>query len=102
MLTVFYVVIAAAIVTMFGGLVYCVRLMRVAPGGVIGRVLKLVNALIVVFCVGYLASPFMPRLPREVSLLFVALIFFFGAVYVVLVLWIIRSLIGRVMSEIKL
>jgi len=35
----------------------------------------------------------------ELNLLFTALIFFFGGVFVVVVLWLIRSLIEKVMAE---
>lgn len=99
MLIAYYAIVACAIVTMVIGLSMVVGLRKAAPGGTIGRAVNWIFLLIIFFVLGYLLTPFMPRMAMEVNLLFTALIFFFGAVFVVVVLWLIRSLIDKVMAE---
>lgn len=102
MLAVFYAVTVCAIAVMISGLVMAVRLRRVAPGGKVGRVVSLLVAFIALFLVGYLVSPLLPRLPAQVSFVLVSVVFLLGAVYVVLVLWLIGRLVHQVMEELDL
>jgi len=99
MLIAYYTIIACAIVTMIIGLKMVVGLRKMAPGGTIGKAVNWMLVLILSFVLGYFLTPFMPRMSMELSLLFTALIFFFGAVFVVVVLWLIRNLIEKVMAE---
>jgi len=99
MLAAYYAIVACAIVTMVIGLKMVVGLRKTAPGGTIGKAVNWMLFLIVFFVLGYFLTPFMPRMSMELNLLFTALIFFFGAVFVVIVLWLIRSLIEKVMAE---
>ncbi len=102
MLNAFFILVSLAIVLMFIGLAMALRLRKTATGGVIGKVVNLIIGLIVLFMLGYVAAPFMPLLSQETSLLLVGIIFFFGAVYVVLVLWIIRRLVKQVKEALGL
>jgi hypothetical protein len=102
MLVLFYALIAGAIAFMIAGLIMAIRLRVTAPGGSIGKVVRLLIAFIVLFMLGYLAAPFMPYLPAQAGLILVGVIFFFGAVYVVLVLWLIGNLVRKVMDELRL
>lgn len=102
MIVAFYAFIALANMVMISGLILALRLRKIAPGGVIGKTLKILLALILIFTLGYLASPAMTFLPLQASLVFVGVIFFLGAVYVVVVLWLIQHLISRVIEELDL
>ncbi|WP_333839193.1 hypothetical protein [Pelomicrobium sp.] len=87
----------AAILVMF----YCLSLVLVLrgsiPGGVVGRTWRLLTLLVMLFTVGYLATPFFPLLPPDVANLIVSLIFLFGAVYVVITV----RLIYRIIEELS-
>ncbi|MCU0665147.1 MAG: hypothetical protein MUC50_22830 [Myxococcota bacterium] len=97
----FYALIAAAIAVMLFALVQAVRLATVARGGYIGRAVRLMLAFVVLFTAAYLASPLLPLLPAEYALLGTAVVFLLGAVFVALVLNIIRALIKQVFEELK-
>lgn len=84
-----------AIVVMIGCLVNVLRLGKNMPGGIVGRTWKQLTALVILFTVGYLVTPFFPMIPTHIANLVVALIFLFGAAYV----WITVSLIHRVIRE---
>jgi len=47
----------------------------------------------------YVVAPFMPGLPLTTNLILVAMIYFFGAVFVAIVLWLLKSLIEKVVKE---
>ena len=101
MLTVYYIVIAVAILFMISGFYMVSRLKRIARGGTIGRVVNIILTLIVIFAAGYFTALYMPKLPMEVNLLLVAMIYLFGAMFVVLVLWLIKNLVRQVMHELE-
>jgi len=65
------------------------------PGGVIGKQWNVLVLLVLLFSIGYLATPFFGALPPEMMRLIASIIFFFGAVYV----WITIRLIYRVIQE---
>ncbi|MDJ0762239.1 MAG: hypothetical protein QNJ97_04545 [Myxococcota bacterium] len=98
MMTAYYFIVGGAIILMLLGLIMAIQLKNVAAGGTIGRSVKIIMVLIVIFTVGYLVALLMPLLSIEVSLIIVGVIFLFGAVYVLLVLWIIRRLIKQVIK----
>jgi len=100
-LTAFYVIMGLAAVTMLVGLGMAIDLLKVARGGKIGRVVRILLVLIVGFTGGYAVAPFMPSLPREVGLILVAVVYLLGAAFVVLVLSLIRSLIKKVFAELN-
>jgi hypothetical protein len=80
---------------------YCLNLVLVLkgsiPGVVVGRTWRLLMLLVMLFTVGYLATPFFPLLPTDVANLIVSLIFLFGAVYVVITV----RLIYRIIEELS-
>jgi hypothetical protein len=102
MVGVFYVVIGLAIVVMLGALVLVVRLRKIARGGRIGRVVNVLAAFVVFFLTGYLAAPFAPALPESAANLLTAVVFLFGAVFVVIVLRLIETLVKQVFEELEL
>lgn len=102
MLIAFYALVAGAIILMLIGLVMCLRLRRVATGGTIGRVVNILLVLILLFTFGYFGAPFMPHLPPEVGLVLTAVVFFFGAAYVILVLWLINRLVSQVLKALEM
>ncbi|MDH5709924.1 MAG: hypothetical protein OEY75_12495 [Hylemonella sp.] len=85
----------AAIAVMLICLLTVFRLRANIPGGVVGKQWSLLTILVTLFTLGYLATPLFTSLPPEVINLLVALIFFFGAVYV----WITIRLIYRIIEE---
>ena len=101
MINIFYILLALAIVIMIGGLTMAIRLKKIASGGTIGNVVNVIIALVVLFFMGYLASIFMPALSKEITLIFAGMIFFFGAIFVVLVLQLITRLVKNVMEAIE-
>jgi hypothetical protein len=101
-LTVFYALIGGAIALMGVGLFMAIRLRRLASGGAIGRVVSLLLALIVLFVAAYLVAPLLPSLPPEAALILVGVVFFFGALYVVLVLRLIARLMQKVLGALEL
>jgi hypothetical protein len=56
------------------------------PGGKVKSTWDFLSALIVLFTVGYLSTPFFRLLPQEVKDIFVGIIFLAGAVFVVIVI----------------
>ena len=99
MLTIFYIIVVVALAVMVVDLIMVFRLRGMAPGGTIGKVIKILIYFIVIFMAGYAVAPFMPGLPLTANLIMVAMIYFFGAVFVAIVLWLIRSLIEKVVKE---
>ena len=70
-----------------------VKLSAKIPGGVVGKTWRLLRLLVGLFLLGYLATPFFPQLPPGLINLLVALIFFFGAVYVLVTVRLIYRII---------
>lgn len=88
---------AAAIAVMLYCLGMVLALRRNVPGGVVGKSWQFLTLLVVLFTAGYLTTPFFPMLPPETINLIVSLIFFFGAVYVVITV----RLIYRIIEELS-
>lgn len=84
---------AVAVVIMLYALWRVIALKQHIQGGVVGRRWKILAALVLLFAVGYLAVPFMGELPPETLRIVVAVIFLFGAVYVVVTISLIRRII---------
>lgn len=82
-----------AIIVMLYCLGLVVSLRKEIPGGMIGKHWGTLQLLVVLFTVGYFATPFASLLPEEVLRLIVALIFLFGAIYVVITVKLIRNII---------
>lgn len=85
----------AAILVMIFCLLQVYTLKSKIPGGVIGKRWNFLVMLVVLFSVGYLATPFFGALPAELMRLIASLIFFFGAIYVLITV----KLIYRVIQE---
>lgn len=85
----------AAILVMIFCLTQVYSMKASIPGGVIGKHWNFLVMLVVLFSIGYLATPFFGALPVELMRLIAALIFFFGAIYVLITV----KLIYRVIQE---
>jgi hypothetical protein len=83
----------AAILVMIFCLIQVYSLKAKIPGGVIGKRWNFLVMLVVLFSVGYLATPFFGTLPAELMRLIAALIFFFGAIYVLITVKLIYQII---------
>ena len=88
-----YVLSFAAIVVMAIDVVLALKLKRAILGGEVGKKWTLLTTLLVVFFVCYLASPLVLilELPIEVMSVLVFFVFLFGAVFVWVVIGIIRD-----------
>ena len=102
MLVVYYVVIVAAIAAMGCSLYAVLRLRRLTRGGHVGRVVNILCAFIAFFLAGYVIAPWMPRLPTWASFLLVGFVFLFGALFVLIVLWLIRRLVQQIFHELEM
>jgi hypothetical protein len=80
-------------------MLYCLwtvfSLKRNIPGGVVGKRWEFLSLLVTFFTLGYFVTPFFGMLPANMIHLIVALIFFFGAIYVVITV----RLIYRIIEE---
>ena len=85
----------AAIAVMLACLYLVFTLRSKIPGGVVGTQWRVLTSLVTLFTLGYFVTPFFSLLPTEVIKLIVALIFFFGAIYVLITV----RLIYRVIEE---
>ena len=85
----------AAIVVMFYCLGLVLTLRKNIPGGVVGNTWKTLTSLVILFTLGYLVTPFFGLIPPILVNVLVSLIFFFGAVYVVITV----KLIYRIIKE---
>lgn len=88
----------AAILVMLFCLVTVYRLRASVPGGVVGKQWKLLTTLVTLFTLGYFVTPFFDRLPTGIIHVMVALIFFFGAIYVLITVRLIYRIIEEVTS----
>jgi hypothetical protein len=84
-----------AILVMFYCLWLVLSLRKNIPGGVVGDTWKTLSALVVLFTLGYLVTPFFGMLPAMLMNVIVSLIFLFGAIYVVITV----KLIYRIIEE---
>ena len=89
---------AIGIAIMIYGLVDVLLLRSKIPGGQVGKAWKALTLLIGLFTVGYLVSPFFSTLPADSIRIIVSLIFLFGAVYVILTVRLLYSIIAELAS----
>lgn len=88
----------SAIAVMLYALYRVIKLRGRVPGGVVRSTWNFLGSLVVLFTLGYLATPFFPMLSAELQQLLVGVIFLAGAVFVVVVV----NLFGRVVEELGL
>ena len=88
----------AAIAVMAWCFITMLRLSGSIPGGVVGRHWRLLRLLVGLFLLGYLVTPFFTQLPPELINSLVALIFLFGAVYVLVTVRLIHKIISVLSS----
>ena len=90
-----YCLAALAILEMGLNVVLAVRLRRAIVGGEIGEKWGLLTILVAFFFVGYLFSPLALyyEIPREYLSMLVFAVFLFGAIYVWVVIGIIRDML---------
>ena len=89
-----FISIAAILVILFC-LYSVIALGRSIPGGVVGKQWRFLTFLVAMFTVGYLLTPFFGMLPPQLITIIVSLIFFFGAIYVLITI----RLIHRIITE---
>jgi hypothetical protein len=90
-----FFVSVAAILVMLYCLTLVLSLKKNIPGGVVGKTWNFLTLLVVLFTLGYLATPFFGLIPAGVVSFLVSLIFLFGAIYVVITV----KLIYRIIEE---
>lgn len=93
--TLIFTINIAAIVVMLVCLATVFKLRANIPGGVVGKQWGILTFLVTLFTAGYFVTPFFAGLPTDVMNLVIALIFFFGAIYVLITV----RLIYRIIEE---
>jgi len=88
----------AAIAIMLYCLYLVVSLKQKVPGGLVGKKWNFLMALVSMFAVGYLSTPFFGIIPEDVLRLIVSGIFLFGAIYVVITVKLIYQIIKELSS----
>jgi len=76
----------AAILVMLYALYSALALKSKVPGGKVKSTWNVLTSLIIMFTVGYLATPFFRLLPPEIKDVLVGVIFLAGAIFVVIVI----------------
>ncbi|MCK9419345.1 MAG: hypothetical protein M0R70_08210 [Nitrospirae bacterium] len=89
----FTVVSGLAIITMLIAVVKAYDYKKSIPDGEVGRAWNALSSLATFFLIGYLTTPFFIVLSQEIKDLIVAFIFLFGAVYVLITLWLVHRII---------
>ena len=89
-----FISVAAILVILFC-LYSVIALGRSIPGGVVGKQWRFLTFLVAMFTVGYLLTPFFGMLPPQLITIIVSVIFFFGAIYVLITI----RLIHRIITE---
>ena len=87
-----------AICVILYGLVLVIRLKKEVPGGVIGKQWNILILLVCLFAIGFAFGPFFGNLPIETLRLLVSLIFFFGAIYVIITIRMIYNIIQELLN----
>ncbi|MCL6556591.1 MAG: hypothetical protein K6T56_09550 [Burkholderiales bacterium] len=87
------VIMASAIIVMLYCLWLVFSLKSRVPGGVVGKRWRVLTAMVVLFSIGYAAMPFLGELSEVTLRYVVALIFFFGAIYVAITIKLIHTVI---------
>jgi hypothetical protein len=80
------------------GLVLVIRLKKDIPGGIIGKRWNTLIMAVCTFTAGFLFGPFLGSLEVETLRLLVALIFFFGAIYVVITIKMFYKIVQELMN----
>ena len=88
----------AAIAVMLFCLMTVFRLRSKIPGGIVGKQWRFLTMLVTLFTAGYFVTPFFTSLPAAIINVVVALIFFFGAVYVLITVRLIYRIIEEMAS----
>jgi len=83
----------SAILVMFYCFWLTFKLKASIPGGVVGKKWGILTGLVTLFTIGYLATPFFQQLAIETQQLLVSVIFLFGAIYVVITVRLIHTVI---------
>ena len=88
-----FIITLAAIAVMLYCLFLVYSLRKDIPGGLVGKQWRVLELLVVLFALGYLATPFAASLSEETLRQIVSLIFLFGAIYVVITVKLIHRII---------
>lgn len=83
----------AAVLLMLYCLWSVISLKKSIPGGVIGSKWNMLIGLVVMFSFGYMAMPFFSEIPPDVLRLIISAVFFFGAVYVLITIKLLKAVI---------
>lgn len=98
-LNLFTVISILSIITMFIAMWKAIDYKSSVPGGIVGKTWNLITALVIFFFIGYLTTPFFVTLSQQQKDLIVSLIFFFGAIYVLITLRLVHKIIMVMKGE---
>ncbi|HEY6010542.1 MAG TPA: hypothetical protein VIX18_03645 [Nitrospirota bacterium] len=95
----FTVVSGLSIITMLIALLRVLNLKKNVPSGGVSKIWNVMAALVIFLFIVYLTLPFFLLLPQETKDLIVSFIFFFGAIYVLLNLELVSSIITMMKKQ---
>jgi len=84
----------AAVLLMLYCLWSVISLKKSIPGGVIGSKWNILIGLVVFFSFGYLTMPFFGEIPPDILRLIISAVFFFGAIYVLITIKLLKTIIN--------
>ncbi|RMG02329.1 MAG: hypothetical protein D6726_07800 [Nitrospirae bacterium] len=88
-----FVISVVSVLLMFYCFYLVVSLKQMVPGGMVGKRWNFLVLLVTFFTIGYLTTPFFSVIPENLLRLIVSLIFFFGAIYVIITVKLIYKII---------
>ena len=97
-----YITFGFAFLVMGAALGCAFNLHTVAKGGRIGRTVRVLIGFISVFLLSYAVAPFLLHMNGDSAALLSAAVFLLGAIFVIIVLRIVRNLIQRVFQELDI
>jgi hypothetical protein len=98
MQNIFLVLSIGAIAIMFFAMYQAIVMKKKVPGGKVKSTWDLLSGLIMLFCVGYLSTPFFRSLSPELKDFLVGVIFLAGALFVLIVV----KLFAKIVEDIGL
>ena len=88
-----FLITLASIVVIFYCLFLTISLKKKVPGGLIGKKWNFLIFLVILFTIGYMTYPFFKWIPEDLLRTIIAIISFFGAIYVAITIKLIFSII---------
>ncbi|MCK6600307.1 MAG: hypothetical protein L6Q77_00645 [Bacteroidetes bacterium] len=87
-----------SVLVMIVGLILVLAGKKQFSGGVVGKNWNFLTGLVILFTIGYLTAPFMSLIPPEYFQFIIANILLFGAIFVIITIRLIKTIINDLMN----